>query len=317
MFDYIGAGTVVPTFLTEKNYENENRTLEVDYISLNSFYKKKEEFTDLEKKNFVNENLDILKREYIDFDYVELTPKNLIGIDEFNQDFFNQIDKIENKISNGDSFKNILTELDINSQSVNNYIPSSDVDDFKNKIYSLRSSDMEIVENDDNFLLFNIIKRIKKSPDLDDKDTNNQITEMIYQKNKIDINKKIIAEIDNQKFNDSKFIEIGKDSIQNLTLDSINDNTMFENNSVKILYSLPLKSFTLVSDEKRNIYLIKIKNSFQKNLNQDDPNYLEFVNKMNIDKRTSILKSYDLLLNNKYKVQLNQKTIDRVKNYFK
>jgi len=317
LFDYIGAGTVVPTFLTEKNYENENRTLEVDYISLNSFYKKKEEFTDLEKKNFVNENLDILKREYIDFDYVELTPKNLIGIDEFNQDFFNQIDKIENKISNGDSFKNILTELDINSQSVNNYIPSSDVDDFKNKIYSLRSSDMEIVENDDNFLLFNIIKRIKKSPDLDDKDTNNQITEMIYQKNKIDINKKIIAEIDNQKFNDSKFIEIGKDSIQNLTLDSINDNTMFENNSVKILYSLPLKSFTLVSDEKRNIYLIKIKNSFQKNLNQDDPNYLEFVNKMNIDKRTSILKSYDLLLNNKYKVQLNQKTIDRVKNYFK
>jgi peptidyl-prolyl cis-trans isomerase D len=92
---------------------------------------------------------------------------------------------------------------------------------------------------------------------------------------------------------------------------------MFENNSVKILYSLPLKSFTLVSDEKRNIYLIKIKNSFQKNLSQDDPNYLEFVNKMNIDKRTSILKSYDLLLNNKYNVQLNQKTIDRVKNYFK
>ena len=37
LFDYIGAGTVVPTFLSEKNYENENRTLEVDYIDLNSF----------------------------------------------------------------------------------------------------------------------------------------------------------------------------------------------------------------------------------------------------------------------------------------
>jgi peptidyl-prolyl cis-trans isomerase D len=317
LFDYIGAGTVVPTFLTKKNYENENRTLEVDYIDLNSFYKKKEEFTNLEKKEFINENLEILKREYIDFEYIELNPKNLIGIDEFNQDFFDQIDRIENKISNGDSFKNIIIELDINPQSVNNYIPSSDVDDFKNKIYSLRSSEIEIVENDDNFLLFNIVKKIKKSPDIKDKDINNQITEMIYQKYKVDRNKEIIAEIDSQKFSESRFLEIGKESIQSLTLDSINDNTMFESNSVKILYSLPLNSFTLVSDEERNIYLIKIKNSSQKNFSQDDTDYLEFVNNMNIDKRTSILKSYDLLLNNKYKVQLNQKTIDRVKDYFR
>ena len=35
------------------------------------------------------------------------------------------------------------------------------------------------------------------------------------------------------------------------------------------------------------------------------------------ENRKSILGSYDQLLNNKYKVQLNQKTIDRVKNYFK
>ena len=317
LFDYIGAGTVVPNFLTETNYENENRILEIDYIDLNNFYKNKEEFTNLEKKDFINENLEILKKEYIDFEYVELNPKNLIGINEFNQDFFDQIDIIENKISNGESFKNIIKELDINPQSEQNYIPSSDVNDFRNRIYSFKSSNMEIIENYDNFLLFNISKRIKKSPDLNDEDTNNQITEMIYQKNKIDKNKEIITEIDNKKFNDSRFLEIGKKSIQNTTLNSINDDTTFETNSVRILYTLPLNSFTLVSDKERNIYLIKIKNASQKNFNEDDADYKEFVNKMNIDKRTSILKSYDLLLNNKYKVQLNQKTIDRVKDYFR
>ena len=317
LFDYIGGGTVVPIFLTEKNYENENRTLEVDYINLNTFYKKKENFTDLEKKDFINENLEALKREYIDFEFIELNPKNLIGIDEFNQDFFDQIDKIENKISNGDSFENILKDLDLNPQSVNNYIPSSNENDFKNKIYSLKSSDMEIVENGDNFLLFNISKRIKKSPDLNDEEINDQITEMIYQKNKFDVNKKIIKEIDEKKFDDSKFKEIGKNFTEKLILKSINDDTMFDNNSVKILYSLPLDSFTLISDEEKNIYLIKIKNSSQNNFNKNDENYVKFVNKMNTDKRTTILKSYDLLLNNKYKVQLNQKTIDRVKNYFK
>ena len=317
LFDYIGGGTVVPIFLAEKNYENENRSLEVDYINLNTFYKKKESFTDLEKKDFIKENLDALKREYIDFEFIELNPKNLIGIDEFNQDFFDQIDKIENKISNGDSFENILKDLDLNPQSVNNYIPSSNENDFKNKIYSLKSSDMEIVENGDNFLLFNISKRIKKSPDLNDEEINDQITEMIYQKNKFDVNKKIIKEIDEKKFDDSKFKEIGKNFTEKLILKSINDDTMFDNNSVKILYSLPLDSFTLISDEEKNIYLIKIKNSSQNNFNKNDENYVKFVNKMNTDKRTTILKSYDLLLNNKYKVQLNQKTIDRVKNYFK
>ena len=317
LFDYIGGGTVVPIFLTENNYENENRTLEVDYINLNTFYKKKENFTDLEKKDFINDNLEALKREYIDFEFAELNPKNLIGIDEFNQDFFDQIDKIENKISNGDSFKSILKDLDLNPQSVNNYIPSLNENDFKNKIYSLKSSDMEIIENGDNFLLFNISKRIKKSPDLNDEEINDQITEMIYQKNKFDVNKKIIKEIDEKKFDDSKFKEIGKSFTENLILKSINDNAIFDNNSVKILYSLPLDSFTLISDEEKNIYLIKIKNSSQNNFNKNDENYLKFVNKMNTDKRTTILKSYDLLLNNKYKVQLNQKTIDRVKNYFK
>ena len=317
LFDYIGGGTVVPIFLTENNYENENRTLEVDYINLNTFYKKKENFTDLEKKDFINDNLEALKREYIDFEFAELNPKNLIGIDEFNQDFFDLIDKIENKISNGNSFKSILKDLDLNPQSVNNYIPSLNENDFKNKIYSLKSSDMEIIENGDNFLLFNISKRIKKSPDLNDEEINDQITEMIYQKNKFDVNKKIIKEIDEKKFDDSKFKEIGKSFTENLILKSINDDEIFDNNSVKILYSLPLDSFTLISDEEKNIYLIKIKNSSQNNFNKNDENYLKFVNKMNTDKRTTILKSYDLLLNNKYKVQLNQKTIDRVKNYFK
>ncbi len=317
LFDYIGAGVVVPNILIEKHFENENRKLEIDYINLNNFYKKKKDFTNLEKVKFIEENLDVLKKEYIDFEYVELNPKNLIGINEFNQDFFNQIDSIENKISNGESFRNIVENLDIKPKLVNNYLPSSNVNDFKNKIYSFRSSNMEILENDDNFLLFHILKRNKKTPNLENEETNTQITEMIYQKNKFDENKKIIKEIDEKKFNNTKFLEIGKDSIQNVIFNSINDSKIFDENSVKIIYSLPLKSFTLISDTDRNIYLIKINNSTKNIFDKNDEEYIEFANMMSADKRASILKSYDLLLNNKYKIELNQKTIERVKNYFK
>jgi peptidyl-prolyl cis-trans isomerase D len=40
-------------------------------------------------------------------------------------------------------------------------------------------------------------------------------------------------------------------------------------------------------------------------------------NEASAENRNGILKSYDYLLNNKYKVIVNEKTLDRVKNYFR
>ena len=65
------------------------------------------------------------------------------------------------------------------------------------------------------------------------------------------------------------------------------------------------------------IYLVKVINSKDNPYSENDDNYLKFVQNQNTENRKSILASYDQLLNNKYNVQLNQKTIDRVKNYFK
>ena len=39
--------------------------------------------------------------------------------------------------------------------------------------------------------------------------------------------------------------------------------------------------------------------------------------KQNTNNKQNILKSYDLLLNKKYNVVINEKTIERVKNFFK
>ena len=74
------------------------------------------------------------------------------------------------------------------------------------------------------------------------------------------------------------------------------------------------KDFKFRHRSKKNqiIYSSK-KNSFSKT----DENYLKFISNQVTSNRIAILKSYDQLLNEKYQVQLNQKTIDRVKNYFK
>ena len=68
--------------------------------------------------NFINENEDQLKVEYIDFKYSIINPQNLIGIDEFNQEFFDKIDQIENDILNGNYFNAIISEFDLSEKIV-------------------------------------------------------------------------------------------------------------------------------------------------------------------------------------------------------
>ena len=43
-----------------------------------------------------------------------------------------------------------------------------------------------------------------------------------------------------------------------MSISSINDDKVFEINSVKMLYSLPVNSFTLVNNSENKIYLVKI-----------------------------------------------------------
>ena len=167
------------------------------------------------------------------------------------------------------------------------------------------------------FLLYNIDQEYDLSPDLDDEIIKSEIVELIYQKGKFDYNRKFLEEIQNNKFNNTKFDELSNFDKEYMSISSINDDKVFEINSVKMLYSLPVNSFTLVNNSENKIYLVKI-TGFNKNpLNKEDEDYKNFVNSEFTNTRKSILASYDQLLTSKYKIQLNQKTIDRVKNYFK
>ena len=143
-----------------------------------------------------------------------------------------------------------------------------------------------------------------------------EIVELIYQKGKFDYNREIIEEIQNKKFDNLKFEELAGSKKEYSSINSIEDDKLIDINSVKMLYALPVNSFALVNKEDK-IYLVKITGTNKNSFNETDEKYIKFVNEQNTNNRKSILQSYDQLLNDKYQVQLNQKTIDRVKNYFK
>ena len=317
LFDIIGAGTITPNFLIDKKYEENNKTLSIEYFNMEGLYKEKNEYTDQDLVVFIKENEDQLKREYIDFKYVVLNPKNLIGIEEFNQEFFDEVDKIENQISEGADFETILENINVEVKEIIEYAPTSEAQTSESLIYQNKSSKLNLIENGDNFLLYNINKEYDKSPNLNDDKTKGELVELIYQKGKFDFNRKILEEIQNKEFNNSKFEDLGSNNLLNVEIDTINDDSMFDINSVKMLYTLPVNSFTLINDKDNNIFLVKIADSKKNFFNKSDEEYVQFVKNQNTDNRKSILQSYDQLLNNKYQVKVNQKSVDRVKNYFK
>jgi len=86
---------------------------------------------------------------------------------------------------------------------------------------------------------------------------------------------------------------------------------------VKLIYALPQKSFTLVNDESNNIYLVKIVKINNESISKNSDKFKTFRNQGKIKLRDQMYSSYDISLNDKYKVKINQKTLERVKNYFK
>jgi peptidyl-prolyl cis-trans isomerase D len=301
----------------ESKFEENNKSLAIEYFDMENLYKIKEDYTSDEINTFIEENKDQLKREYIDFKYVVLNPKNLIGIDEFNQDFFNEIDEIENKISQSESFNSIIENINVDVIDISEFVPNENTSTNEELIYSKKSSKLDIFESGDNYILYSIENEYDRSPDLNDEIVKGEIVELIYQKGKFDYNRKIIEEIQSDEFNENKFTELSSDKIQSGSIKSINDDKLFETNSIKMLYSLPQNSFSLVSNTNNQIFLVKIKDVIKNTINKQGEEYKGFVNSQNTNNRKSILQSYDTLLNNKYQVQLNQKTIDRIKNYFK
>jgi peptidyl-prolyl cis-trans isomerase D len=317
LFTFISGGAKSPNFLINKYFKENNRKLDIDFINLNKFYKKNDEFTDREIKIFINENSEKLKQEFIDFSYIIITPKNLIGLDEFNQTFFDAIDEIDNKISKNISFKTIINELNIKPIIKKDYINLENKETIENKIYNSRKDKIEILEADGTFIFYQIDNIQSKLPNLDDDKFIIQIKNLLFQKEKFEFNKDILDQLDNKKFNEISFNELGNGEVEKVQLNSIKDINKFEVNSVKILYSIPVNTFTMIADKEDNIFVAKVISFEDTNISENSKEFNTVSNEASAKNRNEILKSYDYLLNSKYKVIVNEKTLDRVKNYFR
>ncbi len=318
LFNYISGGIKSPYFLKNKIYINENKKIEIEFLDLDLVHDKTA--TKLEVENFIKNNQEILKIDFIDVTYAKITPKNLIEIDEFNDEFFKKIDEIENNILNGSNIREINEIYNLKLNEINNFVLNDDSDEILEEIYSKRNEDkIQLIDKNDYYLIFEISNVNKKIPNNTDPKFLENVKNNVILKKKFEFNKSLFEKIDEKIFNDDEFMKLSKDrnNIKTITIKNSNDYKIFDPDSLKLLYTLPKESFSLVTGETNKVFLTKIKNIYYSDMEKNNDNVEEYSTKSNNDIINDIYTSYDLSLNSKYKVKIFNQTIDRVKNYFR
>ena len=317
LFYYFGGGIRSPYFFKNKIYINEEKNVELEYLNLDLVYDKSASTDEINK--FIIENNEKLKIDNINFSYTKIFPKDLIQINDFNDEFFKKIDEIENDILNGENLKQIGEKFNLKIIEKNNFQNTDEENDLFKSIYSKRNEEKIQLEDKNNyFLLYEISKINKILPDREDEKFIDLVKKNVIFKKKYEYNQNLYKQIQDKKLNDIEFIKIAKKdkNIKKTIIKNIKDINNFTLDSVKLIYSLPKESFSLISDGDGTIYLAKIKNITFNSLDENDDKIKDFGLKSNNNLINDIYTSYDSSLNKKYKVKIFNSTMDRVKNYF-
>ena len=315
LFNYISGGIKSPNFITKSLFLDETKQVNIKYFNLDIHYKNN--FTDEEINEYINLNNDEFKRDYIDVSYTIITPNTLTDTDQYNARFFEIIDDIENEIANEINFEQILTNYNLKIEKKEN-LYNDESESFINNIYSKRSEDRtQLIETEDFYVLYEITNIENKIPEINDKNFFESVKEKLRSRNKFDFNKNILKEIEEGKFNESDFNKLAENiKIKSALIKSVDDNSLFNIDSLKMLFTIPKGDFLLIVDNSNNIYLTKVEN-YQYNNFFSEEDKIKYEIQSNFKIQNEITNSYDLILNDKYKVEIYNNTLERLKNYFR
>ena len=319
LFLYISGGVKSPYFLINKTYRDKTKKIEIDYIDLRSSYIDENQIKKEDIDKYISENKEKFLVDNLDIAYVKITPEILTQENEFTENFFTKIDEIENLVLNNENIKNIASKYNLKINNVNNYNLEKNTNN-KNLEEIYKKKDLEkiqLIDKNDYFLLYEILNSQKILPSINDDKFLIKVKNQIINEDKYNLHTDLIKKIQLKKFTNEEFVNLSKNNIQNLKINSINDKTIFEINSLKLLYTLSKNNFSLVADNENNVYLAKVKNVEEENLIKNSTESNSFYNQTNIIQRDNLYNTYDYLLNEKYKIEVNEKTLERIKNYFR
>ena len=327
---FLAGGITIPNILIENEFNKENQTKTIKYINLEKYYSSKKPSQE-KIKELYDKNKNIFIEEFKSVQYAEINPQIISGNTEYDKAFFKQLDTLENKVLDGQSFEEASKENNlkiIKIKSING--SKKDKSDKKikdlsdnlfKKIFTIKNEKSpEVLKVDGKYFLAEIesIERINKP--MDDSDVLKTINAQINFQNKIKNNSSIIKDISMGGFDEAKMEKFANDNnldLKEYKILNLKQNEIFTEGFIKRIFLTKDGEIDLITDSTltKSFLILAVKTQYKK-ITKNSNEFEQYEAKARLNLVNKIYRTFDENLNKKYKVELNKRTIDRVKNSF-
>ena len=332
MINFVSGGILPSHFSVEVVFDKINQKRNIQILNIKNLIDKKTNFSEDQILNHYKKNKENYIYEYKTINFKEINPLNLTGNDDFDDLFFEKIDKIDDYIVEGRDLNFILKEfnldsvLEVTSDKYGKNKKGEIIKTFPNKliekIFSQENTDQTILTVHENkYFVFKVLKNEKIQKEINDISIKKTVLEDLKNTSKRKFVTNIINKINNNNFNKTDFDNLLKKeniAAKTMFLENLNDNKQLSENLVQQIYSYPEKKVILVADislaEAYLVYIDKVENVTITNESKDYNKYLKLSETKII---TDLYAAYDSYLRKKYEVEINYSALDNLKNNIK
>ena len=326
----LAGGIVIPDILVEKEFRKENQTKTIQYIDLEKYHSKKKPSQESIKELY-ERNKNVFFTELKSIRYAEIKPELISGSQDYNENFFKQLDIIENNVLDGQSFEEtakannlkIIEFNKINAKKENEEKKKIEnlPDNLFNKIYNIKTPQSpEVINLESKYYLAEIKDEEKKNRPMNDPEVLEALNAQLSFKEKIDSNTSLAKDISLGAFDGDNFKKFADDNgllVKDYKISNIKQNDVFDEGIVKRIFLTKDGDINLITNSTlTKSFLISTKNTEYKKLDKKGNEFEQYEAKARLNLINKIYQSYDENANQKYKVEVNQRTVDRVKNSF-
>ncbi len=326
----LSGGIVIPNTLVEKTFNLENQIKKIKYVNLNKYYSK-EKPSKKEIEKIFQENETSFIKEVKSLRYAEITPQIISGNKDYNDSFFKQLDILENEILDGLTFNEAvksnnlkpveIIDIDKNKKDKNKNVVENLSNKLFTKIFQIKNEKVpEVIKIENKFYLVEILSIKKLNRTLQDQEVLKVINAQLLFKNKIKLNTSIAKDLSLGAFNNdglTEFVNKNKLKLENYEISSLKQNEIFPEEFIKKIFMLEDGKVDLITDNMLNksFLVMPVKTTYKK-LENNSAAFEKYEAKARLNLINKIFNIFDQSLNQKYNVELNERTINRVKNSF-
>jgi len=327
---FLTGGIIVPDILVENAFKKENQTKTIKYIDLEKYHSSKKPSQE-KIKELYDKNKNLFIEEFKSIQYAEITPQIISGSPEYDKAFFKQLDVLENKVLDGQSFEEaakennlkaiIIKSINASKKNKNDKKIENLSDSLFKKIYAIKNEKLpEILKVDNKYFLAEIKSIEKNNRSMNDPDVLKIINAQINFQNKIKNNASIIKDISMGGFDKVKMEKFANDNnleLKEYKISNLKQNEIFAEGIIKRIFLTKDGEVDLITDSTltKNFLILPIKTQYKK-IEKNSNEFEQYEAKARLNLVNEIYRTFDENLNQKYKVELNRKTIARVKNSF-